>query len=388
MATAPGTRPRNPAFASLATYPFVRLDEAKAAARAKGIRVIDFTIGDPHEETPKRIRERLLHSVPARSSYPPAAGTPALRASIAGWCARRFGVQLDPEKHVLPSNGSKEAVYLIHQAVIDPHGERRVVLIPDPAYPVYEIATRFAGGEPVPVRLEPRLGFLPDLDALPVDLLRRTALMWINYPNNPTGALADEPFYRRALALAREHGFWLASDEAYSEIWFDVPPPGALSCGLENLLVFNTLSKRSAMTGYRSGFIAGDPEMIQLLRKVRPSQGVATPTFVMEAAIEAWGDEAHVADQRRIYREKRDVLLPVLQRKGIELGGSEATFYLYFRVPGGGSSEAFAAQLLEHGVGVVPANYFGAGGEGWIRLALVPTRTECEEAAGILERVL
>ena len=144
--------------------------------------------------------------------------------------------------------------------------------------------------------------------------------MWINYPNNPTGALADEPFYRRALALAREHGFWLASDEAYSEIWFDAPPPGALSCGLENLLVFNTLSKRSAMTGYRSGFIAGDPEMIRLLRKVRPSQGVATPTFVMEAAIEAWGDEAHVADQRRIYREKREVLLPVLRRKGIELG--------------------------------------------------------------------
>lgn len=388
MTTAPGTRPRNPAFASLATYPFVRLDEAKATARAKGIRVIDFTIGDPHEETPSRIRERLLRSVPARSSYPPAAGTPALRAAIAGWCARRFGVQLDPEMHVLPSNGSKEAVYLIHQAVVDPRGERRVVLIPDPAYPVYEIATRFAGGEVVPVRLEPRLGFLPDLDALPADLLRRTALMWINYPNNPTGALADEGFFRRAVALAREHGFWLASDEAYSEIWFDAPPPGAISCGLENLIVFNTLSKRSAMTGYRSGFIAGDPEMIGLLRKVRPSQGVATPTFVMEAAIEAWGDEGHVADQRRIYREKREVLLPVLQRKGIELGGSEATFYLYFRVPGGESSGAFAARLLEHGIAVVPADFFGAGGEGWARMALVPTRAECEDAAAILERIL
>jgi acetylornithine aminotransferase len=388
MTTAPGTRPRNPAFASLATYPFVRLDEAKASARAKGIRVIDFTIGDPHEETPSRIRERLLRSVPARSSYPPAAGTPALRAAIAGWCARRYGVQLDPERHVLPSNGSKEAVYLIHQAVIDPRGDRRVILIPDPAYPVYEIATRFAGGEAVPVRLEPRLGFLPDLDALPADLLRRTAMMWINYPNNPTGALADETFYRRALALAREHGFWLASDEAYSEIWFDAPPPGALSSGLENLLVFNTLSKRSAMTGYRSGFMAGDPELINLLRKVRPSQGVATPTFVMEAAIEAWGDEEHVADQRRIYREKRDVLRPVLEAKGIEPGGSQATFYLYFRVPAGETSESFAAKLLEHGVAVVPASFFGAGGEGWARMALVPTLAECREAAGILEKIL
>ncbi len=388
MTTASGARPRHPAFASLATYPFVRLDEAKAAARSKGIRIIDFTIGDPHEETPPRIRRRLLDSVPARSSYPPAAGTPALRKSIAQWCAKRFGVELDPERHVLPSNGSKEALYLVHQAIIDPHGERRVVLIPDPAYPVYETATRFAGGEPVLVRLEPRLGFLPDLEALPEETLRRTALMWVNYPSNPTGAVADESFYHRVLDLARAHGFWLASDEAYSEIWFDAPPPGALPCGLENLLVFNTLSKRSAMTGYRSGFIAGDPEMIHLLRKVRPSQGVATPTFVMEAAIEAWGDEEHVADQRRIYREKRDVLLPVLQRKGIELGGSQATFYLYFRVPGTETSEAFATRLLEHGVGVVPANYFGAGGEGWIRLALVPTRAECEEAAGILERIL
>ncbi len=382
------SRPRNPAFRSLATYPFVRLDEAKAGARARGIRVIDFTIGDPHEETPSRIRERLLRSVPLRSSYPPAAGTPALRNAVAGWIERRYGVALDPERHILPSNGSKEEVYLIHQAVVDPTGDRRAVLIPDPAYPVYEIAARFAGGDPVPVPLVPELGFLPDLDALPPDLLRRTALFWINYPNNPTGAVARPEFYRRALALAQEYGFWLASDEAYSEIWFDAPPPGAIQFGLDGLIVFNTLSKRSAMTGYRSGFIAGDPEMIGMLRKVRPSQGVATPAFVMEAACEAWEDEEHVADQRRIYREKREVLLPVLLRKGVEVGGSEATFYLYMRVPAGESSEAFAARLLEHGIAVVPANYFGAAGEGWARMALVPTLRECEEAAAILEKAL
>lgn len=381
-------RPLNPAFSTLATYPFVRLDDAKAAARARGIDVIDFTIGDPHEETPGRIRERLLRSVPLRSSYPPAAGTPALRQAIAGWIRHRFGVELDSERHILPSNGSKEAVYLIHQAVVDPRGERRVILIPDPAYPVYEIAARFAGGEPVPVPLVPELGFKPDLAALSPDLLRRTALMWINYPNNPTGALADRAFYRSALALAREHGFWLASDEAYSELWFDGPPPGAIEEGLENLLVFNTLSKRSAMTGYRSGFIAGDPELIALLRKVRPSQGVATPHFVMEAAIEAWSDEAHVADQRRIYAEKREILLPVLRRHGIEIGGSEATFYLYMRVPRGETSEGFATRLLEHGIAIVPASYFGANGEGWARMALVPTAEGCARAAAILETIL
>lgn len=383
-------RPRNGAFASLATYPFVRLDEAKAKARARGITLIDFSIGDPHEETPSRIRERMIASVPKRSSYPAAAGTPALRAAIAGWIARRFGVTVDPDRHVLPCNGSKEAVYLIHQAVIEPSSDRRVVLIPDPAYPVYEIATRFAGGEPVPVKLEPKLGFLPDLEALPESLLSRVALFWTNYPNNPTGAVAGKEFFDRALALARRHGFWLASDEAYSELWFDGPPHGAIECGVENLLVFQTLSKRSAMTGYRSGFIAGDEEMIALLRKVRPSQGVATPSFVQEAAIEAWSDEEHVGDQRRIYREKRDVLLPLLKRKGLTIGGTEATFYLWFAVPPKwqGSSEAFATGLLERGIVITPGVYFGAAGECWARMALVPTLEECRAAAAILEEFL
>lgn len=380
-------RPRNSAFASLATYPFVRLDEAKAEARGRGIELIDFSIGDPHEETPERIRARLLASVPRRSSYPAAAGTPALRRAVADWIAGRYHVDVDPEAHLLPCNGSKEAVYLIHQAVIDPASDRRVVLIPDPAYPVYEIATRFAGGEPVPVPLVPELGFLPDLSALPPELLARVALCWINYPNNPTGAVAGPEFYSAILDLARRHGFWLASDEAYSEIWFDHAPRGAIEFGVQNLLVFQTLSKRSAMTGYRSGFIAGDPEMIALLRKIRPSQGVATPAFVQEAAIEAWSDEEHVADQRKIYAEKREILLPLLRRKGLRIGGTQATFYLWFATPRG-SSEAFARELLEQGVVVTPGNYFGAAGEGWVRMALVPTRDECARAARILETVL
>jgi succinyldiaminopimelate transaminase len=381
-------RPRNPAFESLATYPFVRLEEAKAAARARGIRVIDLSIGDPNEETPERIRQRLLRSVPRRASYPPAAGTPALRAAVAAWIERRYGVTLDPGRHLLPSNGSKEALYLIHQAVIDPQGERRLVLIPDPAYPVYEIGARFAGGEVVRLPLRPETGFLPDLEALPADLLSRTALLWINYPNNPTGAVAPLSFLRRALDLARKHGFWLASDEAYSEIYFDQPPAGALQAGLDQLIVFNTLSKRSAMTGYRSGFIAGDPELIGWLRRLRPSQGVATPSFISEAACEAWGDEEHVSVQRSIYREKRDVLLPVLRRAGLAGEESRATFYLYLRVPAGESSEGFAARLLEHGVAVVPGSYFGPSGEGWARLALVPALEEIREAAQILEKIL
>jgi len=380
--------PRNRAFDELTTYAFVRLAEAKAEAKSRGIRVIDFSIGDPHEKTPSRIREKMLGSVPERSSYPAAAGKPELRRAIADWVKKRFTVDLDPDSHIVPTNGSKEGIYLIHQAVIDPHSDRTVILIPDPAYPVYEIATKFAGGQPVPVPLVPELGFLPDLESLPADLLRRTALFWINYPNNPTGAVAPRGFYEKALAFAREHRFWLASDEAYSEIYFDDAPPGALEFGLEGLLQFQTLSKRSAMTGYRSGFIAGDPEMMGLLRKVRPSQGNASPEFVQAAAIEAWSDESHVEDQREIYRKKRDILLPLFQKAGMRIGGSEATFYLYIHVPKGETSEQFATRMLESGICVVPANYFGASGEGWVRFALVPTAAECEEAAAILEKLL
>jgi acetylornithine aminotransferase len=190
-------RPRNPAFESLATYPFVRLEDAKRAAAARGIRIIDFGMGDPQERTPERIRKALLEGVPDRASYPPAAGTPALRKAMAEWMNRRFGSALDPERHVLPSNGSKEAVYLLHQALLDPRGERRVVLIPD-RNPVYEIGTLFAGGIPQYLPLREEDGFLPDLAAIPASTWRRTALLWLNYPHNPTGATADLELYRRA----------------------------------------------------------------------------------------------------------------------------------------------------------------------------------------------
>lgn len=381
-------RPRNPAFHTLATYPFVRLEEAKRAAAARGVRIIDFGMGDPQERTPALVRQALLGGLPERAGYPPAAGTPVLRRAIAGWIRRRFDADLDPELHVLPSNGSKEAIYLLHQALIDARGDRRVVLIPDPAYPVYEIGTRFAGGvaERYPLRVED--GFVPDLDAIPRETLERTALLWLNYPHNPTGAVAPLDLYRKALRLAKEHGFWVASDEAYSELWFDAPPASALQAGVEGLVVLNTLSKRSAMTGYRSGFIAGDPDLISMLRTVRPSQGVATPLFIQSAAAAAWGDESHVAEQRDLYRAKREVLLSVLARKGLRVAGGAATFYLWARVPAGLTSESFASRMLEHGLVLTPGNYFGAGGEGYVRMALVPTLELCLEAAAILERVL
>ena len=381
-------RPRNPAFARLTAYPFVRLEEAKSRARARGIRVIDFGVGDPQEKTPALVRDALIRELPESAGYPPAVGVPDLRAAIADWVRWRYAVTVDPDRHVLPSNGSKEAIYLLHQAVIDPGADRRTVLIPEPAYPVYEVGTLFAGGIPRAIPLLEGSRFLPDLDAIAPDIWRQTALLWLNYPHNPTGVVAEIDLYKRALDLAREHGFWVASDEAYSELWFDAPPPSALQAGLDGLIVLNTLSKRSAMTGYRSGMIVGDPELIRNLATVRPSQGIATPLFIQAAAIAAWRDEAHVAHQRELYRAKREILMQVLRKKGLRIVGSSATFYLWIGVPEEESSESFAMRLLEAGLVVTPGNYFGKHGEGYVRMALVPTCELCREAAMILERTL
>jgi acetylornithine aminotransferase len=263
------------------------------------------------------------------------------------------------------------------------------VVVPEPAYPVYERGALFANAVPVFVPLLEGNGFLPDLDGLDAGLLARTAVFWVNYPNNPTGALAPLSFYERLAALAREHDFVLASDEAYSELWFDEPPASALELGdLTNVLVFNTLSKRSSMTGYRSGFAAGDARLIAAMKAFRPTVGTAPQEFVQRAAVAAWGDEEHVAATREVYRRKREVFLDLFARKGIRVAASEATMYLWFEVPRAEDAEAFAARLLERGVVVSPGSYFGAAGAGYARIALVPTLEDCRRAASIIEEIL
>jgi aspartate/methionine/tyrosine aminotransferase len=207
------------------------------------------------------------------------------------------------------------------------------------------------------------------------------------YPNNPTGAVAPLELYEELAARAHEHGFLLCSDEAYSELWFEEPPPSALQVPERaNVVVFNTLSKRSSMTGYRSGFVCASPEVCDALRRFRPTVGTAPQEFVQRASVVAWSDDGHVDDVRTLYRRKRDTLLPVLEAGGRRLAGSTATFYLWLDV--GGSSERFARRLLEHGVVVAPGSFFGPAGEGYVRVALVPTQEECERAAGILREVL
>ena len=379
--------PISPILRGQTTYPFVRLNEAAAARRAEGLEVIDFGMGDPREPTDPRIIQALRDGVRERMGYPASVGLPELREAISGWVSRRFGVSLDPE-HVVPTLGSKEAIFSFAQVVLDAPGGRDTVVITEPGYPVYERGAQFAGARVDFVPLLERNRFLPDLDAVPADTWRRTALVWVSYPNNPTCVCAPLGFYERLAALAREHGFVVASDEAYTELWFAEPPVSALQLGdLTNIAVFNTLSKRSSMTGYRSGFVAGDPELIAALRHFRPTIGTAPQEFVQRASVVAWGDEEHVERARAAYGRKRELIVGALERNGVRVASSEATMYLWVACPDGETSEGFAARLLDAGVLVTPGSFLGASGEGYVRFALVPTEDECRQAVDFLDRV-
>jgi succinyldiaminopimelate transaminase len=379
----------NPVLEGMRTYPYLKLDEAKAQVAARGIELIDFGIGDPRETTDARIRQALGDGLTAVSSYPAARGLPELHRAIAGWFQRRYGVQVDAEREVIPTLGSKEAIFLMPFVVGDPHGRKNLVVVPEPAYPVAERGAQFAHFDVLRLPLKEANGFLPDLQAIDRDTWGRIALFWVNYPNNPTAALAPLTFYEELSQLAIEHDFLLASDEAYSEIYFDRPPASASQVrDRRNVAVITTLSKRSSMTGYRSGAIVAGPELIAALRAFRPMVGVAPQEFVQRAAVWAWQDESHVDDMRAVYAAKREVLLRALESKRLRVAGCDATFYLWVEVPGGETSEEFACRLLEGGLVVAPGSYFGESGEGYVRLALVPTLEQCRRAADILEDLL
>jgi succinyldiaminopimelate transaminase len=362
----------NPTLAEMATYPFVRLEEARRRLAADGVEVIDFGRGDPNEPTDPIIRRALIDALPERAPYPLAQGLPELRAAAASWVERRFGVLVDPETEIVPTYGSKEAIFSLAQ-VLDAAG--RTVAFGEPAYPVYERGALFAGAKVQTLPLTRENAFLPDVDAIDAD----AAIVWVNYPHNPTGAVAPLAFYERLAEAAERRGFVIASDEAYSELWFDRPPPSALQADRGHTVVFHTLSKRSSMTGYRSGFVAGPPEVIAALKQYRPTVGTAPQEFVQRASVVAWNDERHVEETRARYRAKRELLIPAIEAKGWEIVASDATMYLWVAAPDG-----TAERLLERGLVVSPGTFFGPSGAGYVRFALVPTLDECERAAAIL----
>ncbi|MDQ2671590.1 MAG: succinyldiaminopimelate transaminase, partial [Actinomycetota bacterium] len=332
--------------------------------------------GDPREPTDEKIRHALIEGVPEVSRYPSTAGKQGLREAFCGWMERRHGVALDPESEILPATGSKEAIFHAPLAFLHHFHERRGVAYGTPGYPVYERGALLSGGEALPVELKWENGFLLQPGAIDPE---RTRILWINYPHNPTGATATYEYLYRVVEFCREHDVLLFSDECYNDIYSGESPPSVLEITTERTLAFCSLSKRSGMTGYRSAMMAGDPELIAALGKLRPSIGVATQTFVQDAATAAWDDDAHVEKRRRVFGEKRGLFTAFFERAGLEYLPTAASFYLWVAIPGG-DDEAYALRLMEEGVIVAPGRAFGAGGEGYVRIALVPGLEDCKLA--------
>ena len=367
----------NPLLQRLSGYLQEKANAQREQALRSGRPVYDFGIGDPREPTPELIRKALREALPEVSQYPSIAGTPAFRKAAAGYLQRRFSLSLDPDSEILPCAGAKEALFHMPLIALDP--ARPLCWYPDPAYPVYERAILFAGGTPRTYPLRAERDFLPDLDAVPASDWARTSLYFDCYPHNPTGAAAPREHHEKLGALAREHGFLVVCDEPYVDLYVKEPAHSALQVARENVIVIHSLSKRSGMTGYRSGFIAGERKMIQILREARANFGVASQNFVLAAAIAAWSDDQHVAERRAIFAAKRALLLSHLRKLGLAVGG-EGAFYLWVHAPKGTTSESYAARLSERNILVVPGTQFGAEGAGFIRLAMVPTLADCAAA--------
>ena len=376
---------------ALPPYLFAEIDRKKRAALAKGVDLIDLGIGDPDIPTPGRIIERLTETVtkPANHRYPSSSGMMEFRQAVADWYGKRFGVTLDPATEVVSLIGSKEGVANMAVAYVDP-GD--VVLVPTPGYPVYEIGTNFNGGEVFFMPLRRENGFLPDLSSIPADVLGRAKMMWLNYPNNPTGAVADESFLKEAVDFARRHKIVLCHDAAYTELGFDgyrAPSILQVDGAREVAIEFHSLSKTFNMTGWRIAMAVGCPELVATLGQVKSNvdSGVFQP--VQEAAILALEHaEEFLVPIREVYQERRDTLLDGLHQAGFELPAPRATFYVWLPVPGGWTSTDFTARLLdEAGIVTTPGNGFGEPGEGFIRLTLCSPADRLKEAVERLRQV-
>jgi LL-diaminopimelate aminotransferase len=373
----------------LPPYLFAEISRKIAEKRAQGIDVISFGVGDPDLPTPAHIVDELVRAArdPANHRYPETEGLPGLRKAIARWYEERFGVSLDPEREVLPVIGSKEGIGHVALCFIDP-GD--LALVPDPSYPPYARGTFLAGGDCYFLPLTEENDFLPDLDAVPADVARRAKVLWLNYPNNPTGAVADLEFFERAVAFARKHDLAVLHDGPYSEMAFDGYRPlsflqaaSAREVGIE----FHSFSKTYNMTGWRIGMAVGNAEMIDALMRVKSNLDSGIPQAIQRMAIAALeGPQDCIAEHTAVYQRRRDRLAAALAKIGLRVRPPRASLYLWARLPEGQTSVEFATRLLdEMGVVVTPGVGYGPSGEGYVRLSLTVPDERLEEAVRRLE---
>lgn len=369
-------------------YPIGTLTRRREEILARGIPLFDFGLGDPTEPTPAFIRQAIERAIPHTSRYPAVSGTPELRRAIGGYVHRRFGVTLDPDSEILPTSGSKEALFHLPLLVIDRDAPDRTVIYPDPSYPAYERGALFAGGLPFPVQLKGDWSFRPW--EIPPSVLETTRILILNSPHNPTGLCMSRENLRRTWELCRAHDILLVSDECYVDLYDDTPPPSILEVAREGVIAVHSLSKRSGMAGYRAGFIAGDPQWIDLLRDFRSNPGLVAQDFVNAAAVAAWSDDSHVAERRVAFSERRRLMMDFLLKAGLNPVPSSATFYLWFPAPTGFDDLSYSSFLSDAGIIVSPGRLFATtpAGEGHLRLALVPSIETCQQAIEVWRSLL
>src|SRR5215510_1681576 len=385
----------NPLLATLQPYPFERLKQLFASVTPNpAYGHISLGIGEPRHATPQLVLDALAGATGELAMYPATIGSPALRQACAGWTERRYGVSLDPAAQILPVNGSREALFAFAQTVIDAKAANATVICPNPFYQIYEGAALLAGAKPYYAPSDPSRNFNINWDVIPDAVWADTQLVYVCSPGNPTGAVMPMADWEKLFEVSRRHGFVIASDECYSEIYFrDEPPLGSLEAAVKaglaafrNLVVFTSLSKRSNVPGMRSGFVAGDADILKQFLLYRTYHGCAMSGMVQAASVAAWNDEAHVVANRSLYRKKFAAVTPMLAEV-LDVRLPDAGFYLWAPVPGG-NDERFARDLMaQYNVTVLPGSYLarqaqgGNPGAGRIRMALVAETEECVEAA-------
>ena len=385
----------NPLLQRLHPYPFERLRElTRGIQPSTAHRPISLGIGEPRHPTPPLVEQALVGALAGLSSYPATAGEPALREAVAGWLQRRYNVSIDPHAQVLPVNGSREALFALAQTVVDASRPGATVVCPNPFYQIYEGAALLAGAQTAFANSDPARNFAVRWDDIDDATWARTQLLYVCSPGNPTGAVMPQAEWARLFELSDRHGFVIASDECYSEIYFgDEPPLGSLQAAaalgrsdFRRLIAFTSLSKRSNVPGMRSGFVAGDASLIKQFLLYRTYHGSAMSTVVQRASIAAWNDEAHVVANRSLYRQKFDRVTPLLAGV-LDVQLPDAGFYLWAGVPGGDDVAYALGLLAQYNVAVLPGSLLARPahglnpGAGRIRLALVAGTEECVEAA-------
>lgn len=379
----------NPVLAQLGTYPLATIAKRAADLSADGSRVINFSIGDPLEPTPDFIKAAMADAIPEVSQYPTVHGLVEFREAVADFVQRRYGVAVDHETQIIPTSGSKEAIFSTPMAFIEP-GAGDVVVFPSPGYPVYERGALFAGADPRAVLLDG--DFVLRAADIPDDTWAEARLLWTCSPHNPSGAVTSRDDLGELYQKCRDHDVLLLSDECYTDTYeeaaFPTGPTSVLEVadeGISGALIYLSLSKRSGMTGYRSGAIVGDADAISALRQLRTSTGSASPNFVQAAAVAAWSDDEHAKARRDLFAEKRSILAAAFDDVDAHVVASKAGLYIWVKVV---DDIEVTDRLLAVGIVVAPGRFFGAGGEGYIRLALVPTLDECRDAADALRDAL